>query len=516
MAIREESNQGKVYLVGAGLGGINYLTQRAIAVLQTAEVLIYDALVDGSLLSLLPTDCEQIYVGKRGGEKSVKQADINRRLVHHCQLGKQVVRLKSGDPWVFGRIIPELQALNEKNCPFEVIPGISAAIASAGLMGIPLTEKAASSGFFVMSGHDPDQWDWSVLSHLETLVILMGGRTLPQIINALLQTGKDPQTAIAIIKNAGRSSQRTWVGTLADMVEKTQAQRLSPAVIVIGAVVNQRMIMSEFSSLPLTQQTILVTRAADQASQFTDLLTKAGATVLEMPALAITPPSDWQPLDQAIAALNQFDWLILTSANGVEFFFQRLQENGLDSRALAGIKIAVVGKKTAKTLEKFGIYPDFIPPDFIADALIENWPGSLKGLNILFPRVESGGRQQLVQDLQTHQAIVTEVPAYQSTCPAQMPPQIWQALVNQQITTLTFASSKTVTHFAQLLRQTSSENAYPDWQVLLNNMAIASIGPQTSERCLQELGRVDLEAEEYTLEGLTTAITNYWQNHQSD
>jgi len=512
MVVNGKSHQGKVYLVGAGLGGIEYLTQWAIAVLQTAEVLIYDALVDASLLDLLPKNCEQIYVGKRGGEKSVKQADINTLLVDHCQLGKRVVRLKSGDPWVFGRIMPELNALHQANCLFEVIPGISAAIASAGLMGIPLTEKEASSGFFVMSGHDPKQWDWSVLSQLETLVILMGGQTLPRLINALIQAGKDPQTTIAISKNAGRGNQQTWVGTLADMVEKTQGHPLSPAVIVIGTVVNQR-IMPKFSTLPLAQSRILVTRAADQASQFTDLLTQAGAIVWEMPALEIIPPSDWQPLDQAITVLDQFDWLILTSANGVEFFWQRLREKGLDSRALHSLKIAVVGKKTAKNLQKFGIQPDYIPPNFIADALLEYFPESLTNLKILFPRVESGGRQRLVQDLQAQGAIVTEVPAYQSACPKMMPPEIWQALVNQHIDVITFASSKTVTHFVQLLRQTSLHNQYPDWQDLLTKTAIASIGPQTSERCSQELGRVDLEAEEYTLEGLTAAIINYWQEH---
>lgn len=503
---------GKVYLVGAGLGGADYLTQRAIAILGTAETVIYDALVDISLLALLPAGCEQIFVGKRGGQPSVQQGDINALIVAHCQAGKRVVRLKSGDPWIFGRIVPEIQALSQANCQFEVIPGISAAIASAGLAGIPLTEKESSAGFFVMSGHDPDQWNWSVLSQLDTLVILMGGHRLPQIIHALLTAGKAPQTAIAIVKNAGRPTQQTWVGTLADMVEKTRGQRLSPSVITIGAAVVHRMPMSASPVLPLAHQTVLVTRAADQASQFTDLLVQAGATVLEMPALEIVPPSDWQPLDQAIAVLDQFNWLILTSANGVDFFFQRLQEKGLDSRALQGLKIAVVGKKTAKTLQNYGINPDFIPPNFIADALLDHFPSPLAGLKILFPRVESGGRQQLVQDLQAQQAIVTEVPAYQSACPAQMPDAIWQALVNRQVTTITFASSKTATHFARLLRQTCDQYQYSDWQGLLNKMAIASIGPQTSERCMAEWGRVDIEAEEYTLEGLTQAIIDYWRS----
>lgn len=498
----------KVYFVGAGLGGIDYLTQRAIAVLNRAEVLIYDALVEPELLDLLPADCEQICVGKRGGQPSTPQEIINQLLVEHCQQGKRIVRLKSGDPWIFGRLLPEIETLGANNCPYEIVPGISTAIASAGLGGIPLTAKEISAGFFIMDGHDPNHWDWSVLAQLETLVILMGARNLPRLVEKLIQGGKDPAVGIAVLKNSGRPYQQTWQGTLADIVEKTQGQSLSPAVIVIGTVVDQR-IAPPLNHLPLTDKTILVTRAADQASQFTELLQGQGATVLEMPTLAIVPPTDWQPLDQAIAILPEFDWLILTSANGVEFFFQRLQHHGLDSRALAGVKVAVVGRKTAKTLENFGIKPDFIPPDFIADALLEHFPTSLAGLKILFPRVESGGRQQLVKDLTVHQAIVTEVPAYQSACPAQMPPQVWQSIVDQKIDILTFASSKTVTHFQRLLRQSSQDSDYKDWQSLINHCLIASIGPQTSKRCLEELGRVDLEATEYTLEGLTTAIINY-------
>ncbi|WP_443081619.1 uroporphyrinogen-III C-methyltransferase [Synechocystis sp. CACIAM 05] len=505
-------SRAKVYLVGAGLGPVAYLTQRAITVLGRANVVIYDALVSQELFDLLSPDCERIFVGKRGGQPSTPQAKINQLLVDHYRRGKQVVRLKSGDPWIFGRIMPELATLVAHHCAYEVVPGISSAIAGAGLAGIPLTAKDSGAGFFIMDGHDPHRWPWPALAQLPTLVILMGAKNLPLLVNELVRAGKSPYTPMAVIKNAGRPEQQTWEGTLADMVEKTQGQSLAPAVIVIGDVVSQR-IIAALPPLPLTEKTILVTRAADQASQFTELLHQQGATVLAMAALEIVPPKDWQPLDQAIAKLGDFDWLILTSANGVEFFFQRLQYHGLDSRALAGLKLAVVGKKTAQSLEKFGLKPDFIPPDFIADALVEHFPQSPAGLKILFPRVESGGRAQLVQELSQKQALVTEVPAYQSACPGHMPEEVWQSIVNQTVDVITFASSKTVSHFRQLLAQTSQANGYQDWRSLINHCQIASIGPQTSERCLRELGRVDIEATEYTLEGLTGAITNYvYQN----
>ncbi|MBD2652655.1 uroporphyrinogen-III C-methyltransferase [Synechocystis sp. FACHB-383] len=498
----------KVYLVGAGLGPVAYLTQRAIAVLGRAEVVIYDALVSQELFDLLPPDCERIFVGKRAGKPSTPQAKINQLLLDHYRLGKRVVRLKSGDPWIFGRLLPELATLVAHHCAHEVIPGVSSAIASAGLVGIPLTAKDTGTGFFVMDGHDPHGWPWPALAQLPTLVILMGTKNLPVVVDKLLRAGKSPGTPMAVIKNAGRPEQQTWGGTLADMVEKTQGQSLAPGVIVVGDVVDQR-IVPALTPLPLAQKTILVTRAADQASQFTELLQQQGANVLAMAALEIVPPTDWRPVDQAIAKLGDFDWLILTSANGVEFFFQRLQHHGWDSRALAGLKLAVVGKKTAQSLEKFGIKPDFIPPDFIADALVEHFPQPPAGLKILFPRVESGGRAQLVQELRAKQALVTEVPAYQSACPAHMPEEVWQSILNRNVDVITFASSKTVTHFRQLLAKNSQADGYQDWRCLINHCQIASIGPQTSERCLQELGQVDIEATEYTLEGLTRAIIDY-------
>ena len=248
----------------------------------------------------------------------------------------------------------------------------------------------------------------------------------------------------------------------------------------------------------------LVTRSAGQSSQFTQLLKAAGLSVLEMPALEIRPPSSWQPLDEAIAQLKTYDWLILTSANAVTFFGQRLKTVGKDAD-LAGLKLAVVGRKTASVLQQQGLQADFIPPDYVADALVESFPESVQGLKLLFPRVESGGREVLVKEMTAAGATVTEVPAYESGCPPVPDPAAIAALRSGQIQIITFASSKTVRNTCQLLQQGLGAT----WAEYLSQVAIASIGPKTSDTCYELLGRVDIEATEYTLDGLTKAITQW-------
>lgn len=261
------------------------------------------------------------------------------------------------------------------------------------------------------------------------------------------------------------------------------------------------------SELPLTGTTILVTRAAGQSSEFCQLLQQQGAIVMEMPALEITPPSSWFALDEAIAQIHTFNWLILSSTNGVDYFFQRLQEKGQNPQVLEKVKIAVVGKKTAASLAEHGLSADFIPPNFIADSLIEHFPEELPNQKILFPRVETGGREVLVQELTAKGAEVVEVPAYQSGCPSAIPLEVLQALEQQTIDIITFASSKTVQYFHQLVK----DNLPLD---RLEKVTIASIGPQTSKTCQQLLGKVDVEATEYTLLGLTEAIVRWAKNQQ--
>jgi uroporphyrinogen III methyltransferase/synthase len=615
----ENEQNGKVYLVGSGPGDANYLTVQAQAVLKQAEVLVYDALVDGDLLDLVPDACLKLDVGKRGGQPSTPQPEINRLLVEHCQQGKLVVRLKNGDPFVFGRAEAEIKALRKADCDYEVMPGLSSALVAPLLAGIPVTDPMLSSCFTVLTAHNPDALNWVALARMDTLVILMGGRTLPDIVRRLRGHGRSPDTAIAIIRYAGRPQQQIWEGTLTDILTKTTNQSLSPCVIVIGEVVRLRPYLqgrrqkteggkqesglwhqpsvernrsqgfnvgpqpdeaevSQWESegiqnlppssstapssptapsapvspsqtiphsplstpqsldptpvmpspdppLPLSHKTILVTRAASQAGQFTRSLEELGATVIEMPTLEIGPPSSWRELDEAIAHLDDFDWLILTSTNGVDFFFDRLkvQQNG-DAGFYSNIKIAVVGEKTAQRLERLELQPDFIPPNFVADSLVQHFPEPLPGLRILFPRVESGGREVLVKEFSSQGAKVREVAAYESRCPATIAPKALEALQNQTIDIITFASSKTVQNFCHLLQEANLEDAPPkdrnlkdphlkggdtSWQSLLKSVCIASIGPQTSKTCETLLDRVDVEAQEYTLDGLVQAILQW-------
>jgi uroporphyrinogen III methyltransferase / synthase len=597
---------GKVYLVGSGPGDASYLTIQARDILAEAEVLVYDALVDGALLDLVPEGCLKLDVGKRGGQPSMAQGDIDRLLVKHCRQGKQVVRLKSGDPFVFGRAQAEVEALVNAGCEYDIAPGLSSALVAPLLAGIPITDPALSRCFAIVTAHAPDRLDWVSLSRMDTLVILMGGSTLPETVRRLRGHGKLPQTPIAIIRWAGRPDQQIWAGTLGNILQKTDGESLSPCVIVIGEVVKLRgligtqgrKITSPISSsspsfteaerqrnstaaeqrqeetlrdfredgqksqpqrrrqrarvgeevadiqprlpeedlmpsaltgfaaldtedaiaspiqapnpearsadLPLSGQRILVTRAASQSSQFTDLLQTQGATIVEMPTLEIGNPSSWRDLDRAIDQIEDFNWLILTSTNGVDYFFKRLKKITGSTNFETNLKIAVVGEKTAQRLEQFGIQPDFIPPNFVADSLVDHFPEPLSGLTILFPRVESGGREVLVQEFVSQGAKVREAAAYESRCPDAIAPAALEALKTRSLDIITFASSKTVQNFCQLL-----QHASPDWQTWLEGLAIAAIGPQTSKSCRTLLGRVDIEATEYTLDGLTAALIDW-------
>ncbi|MGK7956239.1 MAG: uroporphyrinogen-III C-methyltransferase, partial [Crocosphaera sp.] len=429
--------QGRVYLVGSGVGNINYLTLRAYHLLLQAEVLIYDALVNESVLDLPPKSCLKINVGKRGSQPSTKQHKINSLLINYCLQGKQIVRLKSGNPSIFGRVNEEIKALEKANCSYELVPGISSALAAPLLAGIPLTDKEKSRCFTVLTGHQPELLNWEALAKLDTLVVLMGTKKLEKIVTNLIRNRRSPDEPIAIIQNSGTQQEKVWIGTLSTIIDQVSGVSLSPAIIIIGNVINSRY-MSSFSTLPLAQKTVLITRAKEQSSQFSFLLQQQGANTIEMPALEIKPPSSWEQLDLAIEALPSFDWLILTSANGVNFFLQRLQKLGKDIRLLSQVKIAVVGKKTASCLQEYHLTPDFVPPNFIADQLIDNFPESLSHQKILFPRVETGGREILVKELQKQEANIIEVPAYQSGCPDKIDFQAWQALQNQQVNIITF------------------------------------------------------------------------------
>ncbi len=514
---------GKVYIVGAGPGDLAYLTLRAQQILTQAEVLIYDALIDRQLLELVPDRCVLVDVGKRGGKPSMLQAEIDRLLVEYAHTGCSVVRLKSGDPFIFGRVTAELDALIAANCEYEVVPGLSTALVAPLLAGIPLTDPVLSWGFAVITAHLPDDLDWEALARMPTLAILMGTRTLDRVVDRLLKHGRAADTPIAAIRWAGTAQQQIWVSDLGHILAETAEIELSPAVIILGQVVRLRaylkfapqtspitpaergsggeieVLADRANSTPFVGKTVLVTRASGQAGEFSQMLRSRGARVIEMPTLEIVPPSSWQELDNAIAQIKDFDWLMLTSTNAVDYFFARLHHVGKDSRALAGVKIAVVGQKTAKSLQSYGITADFIPPDFVAEAMVTNFPSSPAGQRLLFPRVETGGREVLVREFTDLGATVVEVPAYQSQCSHEIDPIALAALRAGQVDIITFASSKTVKYFCQLI----GSSLPAGWQT---DVWIASIGPQTSDTCRSLLGKVDIEATEYTLPGLVTAL----------
>jgi uroporphyrinogen-III synthase (EC 4.2.1.75)/uroporphyrinogen-III C-methyltransferase (EC 2.1.1.107) len=491
---------GKVYLVGAGLGGRAGLTQGALEILRQAEAIWIDELVDERLLAELPP---QAQVWRRSGEASLQQGIL--WLIQRCREGKQVVHLKSGDPLIFGRAREEIQALREAGCPFEIWPGLSSALAGPLWAGIPLTDKHLSRVFVVLTAHDLEALPWGALAQLDTLVILMGSRQRQHIGARLMESGIPADRPVALIWGAGQAEQQVWVGTLAEL-QQGESQAKLPGLLVVGEVIRLRQdflpgIPPLPPPAPLAGKTVLVTRSEGQSPAFCELLQAQGARVLEMPTLVIQPPTSWDPLDTAIANLEQFDWLLLTSANGVQAFFERLQRQGRDSRALHSLQVAVVGSKTASVLAQYGIRPDLMPSEFVAEALLPIWPEPVQGQRILFPRVESGGREELVQGLRQRGAEVVEVAAYRSACPAAADPQVLEALKAHQVDILTFASSKTVQHFAHLIQQAGLGPEIWDPPV-----QIAAIGPKTAATCKAAFGRVDIAAQEYTLEGLVEAL----------
>ncbi|HIK26415.1 MAG: uroporphyrinogen-III C-methyltransferase [Thermosynechococcus sp. Uc] len=500
-----------VYFVGAGLGSTRHLTLEAWTCLQQAEVVLYDALISPSLLELTPRECLRVAVGKRARAEALSQAEINQLLVNYGRQYRRVIRLKSGDPGLFGRLHQELEAVLKADLEAVVIPGVSSALAAPLLAGLCVTAKDVSQSVAILSGHAPETLPWSAIAQMETLIFLMATRSLRSIVEQLLKQGRSPTEGLAILQWVGQPQQQFWLGTLEGYLNTPHFPDMAPAVVVIGAIAQKRYPLASLpwalpdvlSTVPVSMsrlhgKTILVTRAASQASSFCEQLKAAGASVLEMPTLEIVPPSSWQPLDQALAQLDTFDWLVLTSHNAVTFFMERLQHHGKDSRALAGLKIAVVGSKTAQTLSSYGLMADFMPSEFVADALVAEFPQPIAGLRFLFPRVETGGRAVLVEAFTAAAAEVVEVPAYNSRCPQGVDAEVLAALQAGQVDMVTFTSSKTVQHFCQLVGAKAAE--------LLRNVQIVSIGPQTSQTCRQLLGRVDVEATEYTLEGLVQAL----------
>ena len=505
---------GRVYLVGAGPGDPGLITVRGRDLLQNAQVVIYDYLAAPALLQLVPQSAEKIYVGKKGGDHTLSQDGINALIVEKARTGKNVVRLKGGDPFVFGRGGEEAEVLRENNIEFEVVPGVTSAVAAPAYAGIPVTHRGLTSTVCLVTGHEdpfkPDSdIDWPALARgIGTLIFFMGVKNLPVITSRLLENGRSPETPVALVRWGTTSFQKTVTGTLSNIVDKVRAAGLKPpAIIVVGEVVGLREKLSWFENRPLLGKTIVVTRAREQASNLVDSLAQMGANCISVPCIQVAEPEDdasRRQLEQAIEGIQAYQWIVFTSVNGVNFFFDKLEKAGKDTRVLAHAKFACIGPATAEKLKSHGITADVIPDTYRAEsvaAAFENLDINQK--RVLLPRARAA-RPVLPQELRKMGAKVDEIPVYDTQAVAHDPQGLIQDLKSGNIHMVTFTSSSTVKNFAALL----PKNQIPD---LMAQTAVACIGPITADTA-KDLGfTVALTADTYTIPGLCEAICKYFK-----
>lgn len=510
---RVQQTGGKVYLVGAGPGDPGLLTVRGKECLEQADVVLYDYLANPALLSYAPDQAERVYVGRRGKGTYPEQETINRLLIEHARAQKVVVRLKGGDPFVFGRGGEEAEALAAAGIEFEVVSGVTAAVAVPAYAGIPVTHRTLASTLTIVTGHeDPEKpstaLDWSQLARSQgTLVFLMGMKNLSTITTRLISEGLAPSTPVAITRWGTRVSQQTIVGTLADILQKADAARLEPpTVIVVGEVVRLRPILNWFEQRPLFGKRVLMTRAKEQAGELAALLAGYGAEAVEAPTIKIVPPVDWAPVDHAIAEIGTYNWIIFTSVNGVDRFMTRLWAKGLDSRCLAGRQVCCIGPRTAQELEKFGVRADVIPADYQAEGVLEALiQRDLRKVRILIPRAEVA-REFLPDELRARGAHVEVVPVYRTVTPAQDAGGWQQELMDHQIHVATFTSSSTVRNFVAML---GGEDLV---KPLMEPVAIACIGPITAKTAEEYGLTVSIMPRENTIPALVDAIAHHYEN----
>ena len=499
-------SNGIVYLVGAGPGDPSLITLRGVECLQRADVVVYDYLANEELLCHAPDSAERIYAGKIGGRHNQGQDEINSLLVEKGGAGKVVVRLKGGDPFVFGRGGEECEALRDAGIPFEIVPGITAAVGASAYAGIPLTHRDVTASVAFVTGQEgkdknESNIDWDRLSlGGGTVVFYMGVTTLRRNMQRMVEHGRSPDTPVALIRWATTPCQQVLVGTLADIADRAEKIGFKPpAVTIVGEVVALRKKLQWFDKRPLCGKKIVVTRAAEQAGEFSAKLAARGATALECPTISLVEPESWQLLDLAIRELSGYDWVVLTSGNAVRFFFQRLDALGLDARALGCCRICAVGPKTADEIRSFGIKPDLVPTDYKAEGVVDEFSRlDMHNSRVLFPRADKA-RDVIPRELKRMGAHVDSPVAYRNIFPERLPPETLFALEKRSVDCITFTSSSTVQNLAAML----GEELMLD---MLKGVAVASIGPITSKSC-RDLGlKVDIEPESHTLDALAEAL----------
>ena len=512
----EKGKKGKVYLVGAGPGDPGLITIKGRTLLEKAEAVVYDYLANKKFLKYVPDDAEFIYVGKKGGGIHAQtQEEINKILIDKASQGKRVVRLKGGDPFIFGRGGEEIEELVKAGITFEVVPGVTAASAAATYAGIPITHRGYTATVAFVTGHEaPDKKnsniDWEkIATGIGTIVFYMGIKNLPNIVEKLMRYGRDPQTPVAVIRWASTPEHHTVTGTLAtitDVVAKAGIR--PPAVIVVGEVVGLRDTINWFEKKPLLGKRIMVTRTRDQASELVASLEELGADCIEFATISLAPPDTWEVLDTALKSVESYDWLLFTSINAIKYFFKRLIELGLDSRALSGLKIAAVGSATSKELQQYGLRADLLPAseytgEGLAEELIKNGvadkrfllPRALKASEVLPEKIRAAGGEVVV------------APVYQNVRPSGHEEELRQYFIDHSVDMVTFTSSSTFTNFMFMLNPKDDS----EMNQLLDGVALAAIGPVTGKTIEASGGHVHVQPQvSYTIENLVEHIVDYY------
>ncbi|HXM26096.1 MAG TPA: uroporphyrinogen-III C-methyltransferase [Chthoniobacterales bacterium] len=494
------ATEGKCVLAGAGPGDLGLVTLRAKEAIEHAEVVVYDYLCNPEILKWAPPDAEIVYAGKKAGRHTFTQAEINDLIVERARVGKQVVRLKGGDPFVFGRGGEEAEALAAAGIDFEVVPGVSAAIAVPAYAGIPITHRDVTSSFTVFTGHeDPakpeSDLDYgSLVKSGGTLVMLMGVQRLEKVVTALSAHGAEPSMAVALVRWGTTGRQETITGTLENIVDRAAGFE-APAVAVFGKVVSYRQKLRWFEKRPLFGRRIVVTRTRRQAGALSAKLLLLGADVIELPTIRIELPEDLLEFGELVRDAYQYDWLIFTSPNGVTAFFDMFFKLYQDSRNIGNVRIAAIGPGTAQRIRDYHLTVDLQPDDFIAEAVVESLRQfeSVENLKFLLVRAENA-RDVLPKRLTQLGAIVDEAIAYRTVPETQDDTGARERFERDGADLVTFTSSSTVTNFLAL------KLPWP------RNLRTASIGPITSETMRQAGLKVDVEANRHDIGGLVEAI----------
>lgn len=500
-----EYKKMKVCLVGAGIGDPELITVKGKRLLEKADVVIGDYLADERLLRYMNPKAKYIYAGKKAGNHTLSQREIESLLVKEAKKDQLVVRLKGGDPFVFGRGGEEIEALSKEGIPFEVVPGVTSAIAGPAYAGIPVTHRGISSSFAVVTGHeDPNKEKSSIhydklATAADTLIFLMGVKHIREISGKLIRYGRPADTPCAFIRWAGRPYEEVYVTTLEKAPEEVETKHIKPpAVFIVGGVVNLRETMKWYDNKPLFGKRIVVTRSASQASSLSEILAGWGADVISLPSIRVVePPDNYRGLDEEIERLSTYSWIIFTSQNGVTHFFRRLFAKGLDSRALGHLKVAVIGCATGESLKKYGIVPDLVPHAFCAEGLAEAIEKELKaGDRILIPRALVA-RPYLGNHLRAKGFYVKETAAYETAEASENRDKFLDLLIEKAVDIITFTSSSTVKNFMHMIH--GREEA-------LKDISLAAIGPVTAGT-LKEYGfEPDIVADTYTIPGLAEKI----------